>query len=191
MDLRSLGAGGLSVSPIGFGAFKIGRNQRTKYAGGYELPDERQVSRLLNAVLDMGINYIDTAPAYGSSEERVGAAIGRRRREYTLSTKVGETFVGGASTYDFSAHAIRASIERSLRRLRTDSLDLVFIHSDGDDLAIIERTDAVAALVAAREAGMARTIGLSAKSVAGAARRSIGPTRSWSSTISTTARTRR
>ena len=168
MDLRRLGAAGPAVSPLGFGAFKIGRNQKTKYGTPYELPDERQVSRLLNAVLDMGINYIDTAPAYGTSEERIGAAIGHRRREFTLSTKVGESLVDGVSSYDFSAAAIRASVERSLRRLQTETLDLVFIHSHGDDLAIVDDSDAVATLIALREAGLARAIGLSAKTVAGA-----------------------
>ncbi len=166
MDLRRLAATGPPVSPIGFGAFKIGRNQRTKYGAAYELPDDAQVARLLNAVLDMGINYIDTAPAYGTSEERIARAIGHRRGEYTLSTKVGETFEGGVSTYDFSAPAIRSSVERSLRRLQTDVLDLVFIHSDGNDLAILEGTDAVPALVALREAGRVRAIGLSAKTAA-------------------------
>lgn len=168
MDPRHLGAEGPPVSPLGFGAFKIGRNQKTKYGADYALPDERQVARLLNAVLDMGIDYVDTAPAYGLSEQRIGAAIGHRRGEYTLSTKVGESFADGDSTYDFSAAAIRASVERSLRRLKTETLDLVFIHSHGDDRAILEGTDAVATLAALRDEGLIRAIGLSAKSVEGA-----------------------
>ena len=70
--LRPLGGTGFSISPIGFGAFKIGRNQKTKYAAPYDLPSDEQVSELLNGLLDLGINYIDTAPAYGTSEERIG-----------------------------------------------------------------------------------------------------------------------
>jgi aryl-alcohol dehydrogenase-like predicted oxidoreductase len=156
------------VSPIGFGAFKIGRNEKAKYAAGYDLPTDEQAARLLNELLDAGITYVDTAPAYGLSEERIGAAIGHRRREFTLSTKVGETFAQGVSSYDFSTAAIEASVRQSLRRLRTDVLDLVFIHSHGDDLAIIEDTDAVATLTRLREAGLVRAIGLSGKTVAGA-----------------------
>jgi aryl-alcohol dehydrogenase-like predicted oxidoreductase len=150
-----------SVTPIGFGAFKIGRNVGIKYPSGYELPDEATASRLLNNVLDLGINYIDTAPAYGLSEERIGRAIAHRRAEYVLATKVGETFEGGASTYDFSAGAIRSSVRRSLERLRTDRLDLVLIHSPRDDLRVLQSTDAVSVLQELRSEGLIRWIGFS------------------------------
>lgn len=168
MGQHRLGSRGPMVSSIGFGAFKIGRNQKTKYGQAYELPDELEVSRLLNGLLDLGINYFDTAPAYGLSEERLGAAIGHRRGEFTLSTKVGETFENGVSTYDFSAAAIEASVARSLKRLRTDVLDIVFLHSPGDDLAILNGTDAVPTLVRLRESGDVKAIGLSGKSPEGA-----------------------
>lgn len=158
----------MMVSPIGFGAFKIGRNQGIKYAQSYELPDDREVEQLLNGVLDLGINYIDTAPAYGISEQRIGQAIGHRRAEYVLSTKVGETFANGQSTFNYSSDAIRASIERSCKRLRTDVLDIVFIHSNGDDLAILEHTDVAATLMDLRQAGTIRAIGMSGKTVQGA-----------------------
>ncbi len=168
MTPRPLGKTGLSVTPIGFGAFKIGRNEKTKYAEQYPLPDDKAVSRLLNGVLDAGINYIDTAPAYGLSEERIGSSIGHRRGEFVLSTKVGESFERGESTYDFSEAGVRASVERSLRRLRSDALDIVFIHSNGDDVAIQEATGAVAALREMKQHGLVRAIGLSGKTVAGA-----------------------
>ncbi|HUG89607.1 MAG TPA: aldo/keto reductase, partial [Planctomycetaceae bacterium] len=132
------------------------------------LPDDTAVQRLLNGVLDLGVTYIDTAPAYGSSEERIGRSIAHRRNEYVLSTKAGETFERGRSTYDFSRAGIRASVERSLRRLRTDVLDVVFIHSDGKDLVIQHETDAVATLQELQTAGAVRAIGLSGKTVAGA-----------------------
>jgi aryl-alcohol dehydrogenase-like predicted oxidoreductase len=168
MNPRPLGRTGITVSPIGYGAFKIGRNEKTKYAASYALPDEQAVDRLLNGLLDMGISYIDTAPAYGLSEERIGRAIGRRRGEYTISSKVGETFASGQSQYDFSAAAVRASIEQSLRRLKTDVLDVIFIHSDGNDLAIQQSTDAVPALVELKRQGLVRAIGLSGKTPDGA-----------------------
>jgi aryl-alcohol dehydrogenase-like predicted oxidoreductase len=151
----------LPLSPLGYGAFKIGRNVGTKYDLAYELPDPATVERVLNGVLDLGINYIDTAPAYGTSEERVGQAISHRRREFVLSTKVGEFFEGGVSKYDFSADAVRKSVETSLRRLRTDVLDFVFIHSSRDDVRVVEQTDVVPTLVSLRDAGLVRGIGLS------------------------------
>ena len=168
MVRRRLGNCGLVVSPIGFGAFKIGRNVGIKYAQDYDLPSDSAVDRLLNTVLDLGINYIDTAPAYGISEERIGRAISSRRREFVLCTKVGETFDDGRSTYDFSERAVRTSVQRSLERLRTDDLDIVLIHSDGNDLQVLNETDVVPTLIALRDAGVIKAIGLSAKTVSGA-----------------------
>ncbi len=168
MVKRRLGRTGIEASPIGFGAFKIGRNTGVKYPQAYDLPDGDAVARLIDGLLDLGINYIDTAPAYGLSEERLGAALSGRRGEVVLSTKVGETFENGRSTYDFSALGIRESVQRSLRRLRTETIDLVLIHSDGDDMRILDQTDAVPTLTALRDEGVVRAIGLSGKTVEGA-----------------------
>lgn len=168
MELRPLGRTGLHASPLGFGAFKIGRNEKTKYPSAYDLPDDAAVQSLLDGVLDAGINYIDTAPAYGTSEERIGRALARRRREFVLSTKVGETFSEGKSSYDFSRRGVEASLNRSLERLKTDVLDLVFIHSDGNDLKVLNETDVVDVLREFRDRGLIRGIGLSGKTVEGA-----------------------
>jgi aryl-alcohol dehydrogenase-like predicted oxidoreductase len=150
------------LSPIGFGAFKIGRNQGIKYPSTYELPDVQVVERLLNGVLDCGINFIDTAPAYGMSEERIGFTIAHRRHEFLLSTKVGETYERGESSFEFSDQGVRASIVRSLRRLRTDRLDLVFIHANRDDLRVARESDAAGTLCALRDQGTVGAVGLSA-----------------------------
>ncbi len=163
MRRRPLGNTGLLVSAIGFGAFKIGRNQNMKYPQGYPLPDEAMVDVLLNACLDLGINYIDTAAAYGVSEERIGRAISHRRGEFVLSTKVGEFFDEGTSRYDFSRHAMEASVRGSLARLQTDRVDLLLLHANADDLRIVTQTDAVETLQSLKSAGLTRFIGVSAK----------------------------
>ena len=168
IPIRSIGRSGLRVPPLGFGAFKIGRNQGVKYPKPYDLPDEVAVGHLLNSVLDLGCTMIDTAPAYGLSEVRIGNAIGHRRTEFVLSTKVGETFTDGKSVYDFSSAGVTASLERSLKNLRTDVLDIVFIHSHGDDRQILENTDTVSILLNFRSRGLIRAIGLSGKTVEGA-----------------------
>ena len=168
VDRQRLGRSGLEVSPIGFGGFKIGRNQGIKYPDPYTLPSDEQVDRLLGAMLDIGINYFDTAPAYGLSEQRIGQVISHRRNDLVISTKVGERFEAGQSTYDYSTDAVRQSIERSLHRLRTDVLDLVFVHCDGNDLAILTDTDIVADLQHLRERGLIRAIGMSGKTPEGA-----------------------
>ena len=168
MEHRRLGRSGVELSPIGFGAFKIGRNQGVKYAQGYELPDMGAVERLLNGVLDLGVTYFDTAPAYGLSEERIGAAIGHRNDEFIVSTKVGEEFENGRSRFDFAGPAVRASIERSLRRLKRERLDMVFIHSDGNDLHVLQQTEAAAELHEMKSRGLVRLVGFSGKTVEGA-----------------------
>jgi aryl-alcohol dehydrogenase-like predicted oxidoreductase len=168
LQRRPLGRTGLSISPIGFGAFKIGRNQKTKYSTPYDLPGDQQVADLLNGVLDLGINYIETAPAYGTSEEGIGRAIAGRRSEFVLATKVGEAFEAGASSYDFSAPAIRMSVERSLKRLKTPTIDVLLLHSDGRDEWIQTQTHAVLTLQDLKRQGLVRAIGLSGKTVEGA-----------------------
>ncbi len=155
------------LSPVGFGAFKIGRNVGAKYERTYELPDVAAADALLNGLLDAGLSYIDTAPAYGMSEERIGEAVAHRRGEFSLSTKVGEFFSDGASRYDFSAEAVRASVKTSLRRLRTNVLDLVFIHAPREDVQVLKTTEVVTTLMQLREKGVIRGIGLSGHTMAG------------------------
>ena len=170
MNTRPLGRTGLEVSPLGFGAFKIGRNQGIKYQRGYELPDESEVADLMAAVLGLGISYIDTAPAYGLSEERLGRVLADHEIRPVISTKVGETFQDGVSRYDFSPAATRASIERSAQRLGRDVLDVVLVHSDGNDLAIQDSSGVVETLLDLRARGQVRAVGFSGKTVEGARR---------------------
>jgi aryl-alcohol dehydrogenase-like predicted oxidoreductase len=167
VKLRPLGHTDIQLSPIGFGAFKIGRNQGTKYPTSYELPSIQEVDHLLNSVLDMGINHIDTAPAYGVSEERIGQTLAHRRSEYILSSKIGETFVDGKSSYCFDAQHVRLSVEQSLRKLRTDHLDMLLIHSPADDVSLQQLTDCVPTMQALKARGDVRTIGLSGKTPRG------------------------
>ena len=168
MEQRQLGRRGPWVSVLGFGAVKIGRNEGVKYTARYDLPDERQVAQLIEVAIGQGINYFDTAPAYGNSEVRLGKVLAGRDRSLVISTKVGETFEHGRSSFDFSRLAIEQSIARSLARLQTDALDLVFIHSNGDDLAILRDTEAVPTLELLRDQGRVGLIGISGKTVAGA-----------------------
>src|SRR5262249_42201444 len=143
----------------------IGRNQKIKYAQAYALPSDEEAQRLIGGILDMGINYIDTAPAYGTSEERLGKILKSFRRDDLVgSTKVGRTFENGISSYDFSPEAVMQSVARSRQRLRMETLDLVFIHSDGNDEEILEYTHCAEALQELKRAGDVRAIGFSGKS---------------------------
>lgn len=160
------------LSKVAFGSVKLGRNSGVKYPHAFDLPSDAQVVSLLACVCDLGINVIDTAPAYGTAESRLGALL-TNRHDWFLFSKAGETFDGGQSHFDFSYQAIRHSIETSLQRLRSDYLDGVLLHSDGNDMEIMQTQDgslseAVGALQDAKQAGQVRTIGISSKTPVGA-----------------------
>ena len=163
---------GCAVSALGWGAFKIGRNEGIKYPEGYALPSGAEAIALVHGVIALGVTLIDTAPAYGLSEERVGRALATLapavRDGIVLSTKAGETFIDGISRYDFSRRAIERSLALSHERLQSKRIDLVSIHSDGADLAILRDGSALAALNDAKSRGTIGAIGFSPKSVEGA-----------------------
>ena len=163
---RALGATGIEVSLIGLGTVKIGRNTALNMAP-FDLPSLRQARRLIDRAWDLGINLLDTAAAYGESEARLGELLKDNRGRWVLCTKAGEMHEDGASRYDFSGQAIRRSVETSLRRLRTDYLDVVLVHSDGHDTAILAESDALDTLNALKQAGTIRAVGFSHKTVAG------------------------
>ncbi|MFO7705840.1 MAG: aldo/keto reductase [Halopseudomonas sp.] len=163
---RPLGNSGLVVSPLGLGTVKFGRNQGVKYPEQFELPDDQQAQALLTLARELGINLIDTAPAYGSSEARLGTLLAGQRQQWIICTKVGEEFDQGQSHFDFSAKHTRHSVERSLRRLNTDYLDLVLVHSDGNDLDVLEG-EAYPVLEQLKREGLIRAFGFSGKTIEG------------------------
>lgn len=145
MKLRPFGNTGLAVSEISLGTVELGLD----YGIG---PDARRpafedAERILNRALDLGINFIDTARAYGEAEAVIGRALARRRREFILCTKVlptGDT---------------RASVETSLRLLATDAIDIVMIHCRADQPAA--PPEVCDALLQLRKAGLIRFLGAS------------------------------
>jgi aryl-alcohol dehydrogenase-like predicted oxidoreductase len=163
MVSRQLGRTGLRVSAIGLGTTKLGRNTDVKYPKPFTLPAAERVQELIESALDLGVNLIDTAPAYGDSERRLGPYIETLRDRLVVCTKAGGKYGNGRSTYDFSAAAIISSVEESLRRLRTDHLEILLLHSDGRDAEILTKTDAPEALLNLKKSGKARALGISAK----------------------------
>ena len=147
MEQRRLGTTDIVASVLGFGGSEI----------GYEAASGRTVARLLGSALDAGLNVIDTAECYADSEVLIGRAIGGRRREVALFTKCGHA--GGWGRAEWRPDALLRSIERSLRRLETDHVDVIQLHSCS--LAELRKGDAIAALERARERGWARYVGYS------------------------------
>jgi aryl-alcohol dehydrogenase-like predicted oxidoreductase len=170
LELRPLGGTGIEVSPLGLGTVKFGRNQQVKYPQAFAIPDDQAVRSLLHQSLELGINLIDTAPAYGSSQQRLGKLLPGPREQWVIVSKVGEFFEGGRSRFDFSFHTTQQVVRESLRTLNTDYIDVVLIHSDGDDLRILEQEGAADALREMKEQGLIRAHGMSSKTLEGGLR---------------------
>lgn len=150
MEYRQLGRTGLEVSALGFGGAEIGR----------ENEDQVVVDRLLSSAIDAGLNLVDTAAAYFTSEELIGNALKGRRNDVVLISKCGT--LDGFTRSDWSKTGILDTIVESLRRLRTDHLDVVQLHSC--EREILERGDAIEGLIRAHERGYIRFAGYSGDS---------------------------
>lgn len=123
MEKRQFGKTGLTVTVLGYGAMEL----------RHPSVDDAHAERLLNAVLDAGITFIDTAPDYGPSEDYIGKFIVHRRDEYVLATKCGCNipYAGGegAPRHIWTGAQLRHNIEHSLKRLNTDHVDVWQVHS--------------------------------------------------------------
>jgi aryl-alcohol dehydrogenase-like predicted oxidoreductase len=155
LPISTLGRTGLRVTKLGYGAMEL----RGPDDGRARVvpPDEADV--LLNAVLDAGINYIDTSPDYGVSEEHIGRAISHRRDEFFLASKCGCP-IGAVQGHVFTRENVRAGVEQSLQRMKTDHLDVVQFHHN-PSLAELDAHDAVGELEDLRAEGKVRFIGVS------------------------------
>jgi aryl-alcohol dehydrogenase-like predicted oxidoreductase len=155
LPTATLGRTHETVTKLGYGAMELRSGAQSDDA-----------DRILNAVLDAGINMIDTSPDYGASEEHIGRAISHRRDEFFLASKCG-CLVGsdaparpGLTKHVFTRENVRAGVEQSLRRMRTDHVDLVQFHISPSPEQLTEH-DAVAELVALRDEGKIRFLGMS------------------------------
>jgi aryl-alcohol dehydrogenase-like predicted oxidoreductase len=157
---RALGRTGLQVTMLGYGAMELRGAPR-----GRDVTDQ-QAETILNAVLDAGINYIDTSIDYGVSEERIGRYIGNRRSEYYLASKCG-CLVGAPaaprgerSPHIFTRDNILRGVEQSLARMRTDHLDVVQFHISPSRKELEER-GALGAVLELKRTGTVRFVGMS------------------------------
>jgi len=146
LPLRPYGNSGIKVSVLGLGAAQIGNAAVA----------ETEVAHLLNAALDAGVTLIDTAPSYGLSETRIGRHLSSRRDHAVLSTKLG---YGVDGIEDWTGPCITAGVERALRLMRTDHIDIAHLHSC--PRRTLERGDVIEALDAAKRAGKIRAMAYS------------------------------
>jgi aryl-alcohol dehydrogenase-like predicted oxidoreductase len=156
---RPLGRTGADVTILSYGAMELRGQPR-----GPEIADE-DAAALLNAVLDSGINLIDTSPDYGRSEELIGRYVGHRRDEFFLASKCGCPLRPPADApppypHDYSPANVRADVEQSLRRLGTDRLDLVQVHMSPSQATLAEN-QTVQALTELQAEGKIRFLGMS------------------------------
>jgi len=156
----TLGRTGLTVTKLGYGAMEL----RGPAGGRGRDIDDAAAGAILNQVLDGGIRLIDTSPDYGRSEELIGEHISSRRDEFVLTSKCG-CLVNPDGSPAFGEHIftrdnVRAGVEQSLRRMRTDHLDAVQFHIS-PTWSTLQENDSVAELVALRDEGKVRFIGMS------------------------------
>src|ERR1700735_2413388 len=160
IDTRPLGRTGADVTILGYGAMEMRGQPR-----GPAIEDE-EAGRLLGAVLDSGINLIDTSVDYGRSEELIGRYLGHRRDEYFLASKcgclLGDAPLGASPPFphDYSADNVRAGTEQSLRRLGTDRLDLLQVHMS-PSRAQMEADHTIEMMQSLRDEGKGRFLGMS------------------------------
>ena len=149
MQLVPLGKTGLQITRLGVGLAEI---------GNLDLSEAPQAGTVLNTALDAGINFLDTAACYGNSEELIGLTVPHRRSEYILATKCGHV-AGDYNGEPWTSQTIIHSIERSLRYMKTDYLDLIQLHSC--DLEVLKQGEVIQTLQDAKDAGKTRFIGYS------------------------------
>jgi aryl-alcohol dehydrogenase-like predicted oxidoreductase len=142
----------MQVSVLGFGGAEI----------GYEDASPETVEQLLGSALDAELNVIDTAECYADSEEKIGRALSGRRDQYYLFTKCGHA--AGFDRPDWDLQLLEQSIDRSLKRLQTDCVDLIHLHTCSEEL--LRRGEVIEVLQKARDAGKTRFIGYSGDSEA-------------------------
>jgi len=158
MQYRTLGRTGLRVSEIGFGGAQVGiPNYMEKWDPAGER-EQATIIEALNHALDIGLNYIDTAPGYGNgiSEEILGRVIGKRRAECVVATKVS----------DYDGKSVTASVEQSLRRLQTDVIDVIQFHGGDyppDALDTVLNRGGLDAFRKLRDQGKVRFLGFTAE----------------------------
>lgn len=165
---KLLGGTDLLISPLSLGTVKFGRTEGVHYPEQFILPSDQVIADLIYLARDVGINCLDTAPAYGASEERLGQFFKKNnvRQQFILATKAGEQFQNGESQFNFSKDAIVRSIDLSLKKLNTDYLDILLIHSHGKDLELLN-SEVLNTLFAMKKQGKIRFFGMSSKTVEG------------------------
>ena len=168
LQCRVLGNTSIFVSPIGLGTVKFGRTEDVKYPHKFDLPTDKEARNLLSFAQTLGINVIDTAPAYGTSEERLGQLLHpSERKDWVIVTKVGEEYHAGKSDYLFTPEHTHFSIHRSLQRLNTDYLDVVLVHCDKNDVHNIQHFGILECLEDIKKKGIIRSFGVSTNTVEG------------------------
>jgi aryl-alcohol dehydrogenase-like predicted oxidoreductase len=150
MEMRTFGKTKMQVAPLGFGGAEI----------GFEKASQDTAGKLLNEALDAGLNVVDTAECYMDSEELIGRAVAHRRKDYVLFTKTGHP--SGWDTEKWDRASIKSTLERSLKRMKTDHVDLLQLHSCAK--SYLEQGECIDALEELKKEGKTRFIGYSGDS---------------------------
>ena len=157
MRKMTLGRTNYEVTQLGYGALEVRGTSQDDERG--RMPNEERADQILNAVLDSGINFIDTAWCYGRSEEMMGKYIGKRRDDYVLAAKTGHGRCSADNYASYTRKDMIECLEESLRNLGTDHLDILQLHNPtAED---VEENGSIETLLELKERGLTKYIGCS------------------------------
>jgi len=166
LSKRTLGNTNLKLSILGLGTVKFGRNTDVKYPQAFDIPPKKEIKELLLRAHSLGINYLDTAPAYGDSEKKIGEIQKKIRKKFHIISKVGEFYDPNKGSYfNFSYDEMRKSIKKSIENLKLNYLDVALLHLGDDEIEQING-GALENLIKIKQEGLVHYIGVSGKSLA-------------------------
>lgn len=166
LQKNQLGKTSVEISHLGLGTVKFGRNRGLRYRP-FDLPSLEHLKTLIETAEALGINYLDTAAAYGEGERLIGQLLQGNRDRWVISTKAGEIFVDGKSYYEASPDQIEKSLMQSLAMLNTDFVDIFLLHCDPLDDQLLRNEGLIRRLQSFKERGLVRAIGASTNTIQG------------------------
>tara|TARA_X000000950_G_scaffold28794_2_gene31127 strand:+ start:6065 stop:6844 length:780 start_codon:yes stop_codon:yes gene_type:complete len=131
---RKISNSSISLSEIGLGTVKFGRNTDIKYPEPFDLPSDNDLIEILNTAAELGVDYLDTAVAYGIANQRLGQLLPKINKKFKIVAKIGERYSPeSGSTYDFTRPALEEDFEKLLEELGINFIECLLLHCNDND----------------------------------------------------------
>ena len=131
---RKISNSNISLSEIGLGTVKFGRNTDIKYPESFDLPSDNDLIEILNTAAELGVDYLDTAVAYGTANQRLGQILPKINKKFKIVSKIGERYSPeSGSKYDFTRTALEEDFEKLLEELGVNFIECLLLHCNDND----------------------------------------------------------